>query len=77
MKIEQRGRFYTAQGGDPASLRDSLISRYNLGENYSFFVDLDNFMVAMPPCATMMWLKTHSTNNGDGIYVTDLQEFKS
>lgn len=75
MKIEQRGRFYTAQGGDPASLRDALISRYNLGENYSFFVDLDNFMVAMPPCATMMWLKTHSTLKSGWHYVT-LQEFK-
>jgi len=76
MKIEQRGRFYTAQGGDPASLRDALISRYNLGEDYSFFIDpSDDFMVAMPPCATMMWLKTHSTLKSGWHYVT-LQEFK-
>ena len=76
MEIEQRGRFYVAQGGDPASLRDALIQEYKL-ENYTFFVDpVDNFMVAMPPCATQMWLKNHSTNPGDGIYITNLQEFK-
>jgi len=75
MKIEQRGRFYTAQGGDPASLRDALIQEYKL-ENYTFFVDpVDNFMVAMPPCATQMWLKTHSTLKSGWHYVT-LQEFK-
>ena len=75
MKIEQRGRFYVAQGGDPASLRDALIQEYKL-ENYTFFVDpVDNFMVAMPPCATQMWLKTHSTLKSGWHYVT-LQEFK-
>lgn len=75
MEIEQRGRFYTAQGGDPASLRDALIQEYKL-ENYTFFVDpVDNFMVAMPPCATQMWLKTHSTLKSGWHYVT-LQEFK-
>lgn len=75
MEIEQRGRFYVAQGGDPASLRDALIQEYKL-ENYTFFVDpVDNFMVAMPPCATQMWLKTHSTLKSGWHYVT-LQEFK-
>ena len=75
MEIEQRGRFYVAQGGDPASLRDALIQEYKL-ENYTFFVDpVDNFMVAMPPCATQMWLKTHSTLKSGWHYVT-LQEFE-
>ena len=75
MEIEQRGRFYVAQGGDPASLRDALIQEYKL-ENYTFFVDpVDNFMVAMPPCDTQMWLKTHSTLKSGWHYVT-LQEFK-
>ncbi len=75
MRIEQRGRFYTAEGGDPASLRDALIQEYKL-EDYRFFVDpVDNFMVAMPPCATQMWLKTHSTLKSGWHYVT-LQEFK-
>ena len=77
MEIRQRGRFYTAQGGDPASLRDALIQEYKL-EDYSFFIDpSDDFMVAMPACATQLWLKTHSTLSGDGIYVTrNVQEFR-
>lgn len=76
VEIEQQGRFYVAKGGDPASLRDALISRYSLGENYSFFVDpIDHFMVAMPPCATQMWLKTRSTLKSGWHYVP-LQEFK-
>ena len=75
MEIRQRGRFYTAQGGDPASLRDALIKEYKLGD-YSFFVDpIDNFMVAMPPCATQIWLKTRSTLESGWHYVP-LQEFK-